>query len=231
MNPDNIHEILEIVKALRKTNRRFWIVGGAITFLYVEEEYASKIRPTKDIDCIVEVLNYTSFAGLESDLRNIDFEHDAESDIICRWKFKGITVDVIPSESGNILGFTNSWYKDGMENSIKKQIEDIEISYFPLCYFLASKIEAFNSRGKGDYYGSEDFEDIVFLLDGVKNLKEFYTFPPKVIIYLKTQFALMLNDKNFESALYGHLDQSPVRDGRAERIIGFLKEFTLNKFD
>ena len=33
-------------------------------------------------------------------------------------------------------------------------------------YFLATKIEAFESRGEGDFYGSHDLEEIITLLDG-----------------------------------------------------------------
>jgi hypothetical protein len=33
-------------------------------------------------------------------------------------------------------------------------------------YLLATKIEAFRGRGKGDFLASRDFEDIVVLVDG-----------------------------------------------------------------
>jgi len=33
-------------------------------------------------------------------------------------------------------------------------------------YFLATKLEAFDGRGKGDYLSSHDIEDIVAVLDG-----------------------------------------------------------------
>jgi len=35
----------------------------------------------------------------------------------------------------------------------------------PASYFIASKIEAFKSRGQNDEHTSTDFEDIVFVLD------------------------------------------------------------------
>jgi len=225
MLSDKIQEAAEIAKALEKTNRPFCFVGGAISAFYVEDEVSSKIRPTKDVDCVIEAIDYASFSSLETDLTKLGFVHDVESKVICRWKYKGTTVDIIPSEAAQILGFTNVWYKDGMKNALSKEINGVTIKYFPLCYYIASKIEAFKNRGKGDYYGSSDFEDIVLILEGRRNLNEFHDFPQRVKDYLKTEFSQMLEDPKFESAVYGHLEKNPVVRQRFERIIGFLKEF------
>ncbi|MGE3063792.1 MAG: hypothetical protein AB7T10_09225 [bacterium] len=225
MLSENIKDVVEIAEALKETKRKVCLVGGAISSFYLEDDVSSKIRPTKDVDCVIEVLDYLSFMDLEKSLKKLGFVHDLDSGIICRWKYGQITVDIIPSESKKILGFTNIWYKEGMKNSISKEISGVKVHYFPLCYYIASKIEAFKSRGKNDYYDSNDFEDIVLILEGRRNLNEFYGFPQNVIAYLKREFGLMLQDTRFESAVYGHLEQTPVIQRRFERIIGFLKEF------
>ena len=225
MLSDNIRDVVEITGALRKTNRKFCIVGGAISSFYLEDNVSAKIRPTKDVDCVIEVLDYLSFTDLEKSLITLGFIHDLDSGVICRWKYGEITVDIIPSESEKILGFTNIWYKDGMKNSLSKQIGGVTIYYFPLSYYIASKIEAFKNRGHHDYYSSNDFEDIVLILEGRRNLNEFYEFPDEIIIYLRREFGIMIKDTKFESAVYGHLEQTPVIQKRFERIIGFLKEF------
>jgi predicted nucleotidyltransferase len=33
-------------------------------------------------------------------------------------------------------------------------------------YFIATKLEAFFGRGKGDYFGSHDLEDLIAVVDG-----------------------------------------------------------------
>ena len=43
---------------------------------------------------------------------------------------------------------------------------------FSTPYLLASKIEAFTSRGGGNFYFSSDIEDIVAVIDGRSNLFE-----------------------------------------------------------
>lgn len=65
------------------------------------------------------------------------------------------------------LGFTNRWYPDGMANAKVVDLPNGErVSVFSAPYLLASKLEAFRGRGKGDFLASKDFEDIVALIDG-----------------------------------------------------------------
>jgi hypothetical protein len=44
------------------------------------------------------------------------------------------------------------------------------IKIFTIAYLLASKIEAFGSRGNNQFYFSKDFEDIIALFNGSLNL-------------------------------------------------------------
>ena len=46
----------------------------------------------------------------------------------------------------------------------------MKIKIFTTAYLLASKIEAFGSRGKNQFYFSKDFEDIITLFNGSPNL-------------------------------------------------------------
>lgn len=39
-------------------------------------------------------------------------------------------------------------------------------------YFLATKIEAFKTRGKNDFLGSHDFEDIITVIAGCMNIAD-----------------------------------------------------------
>ena len=73
----------------------------------------------------------------------------------------------------SVLGFSNRWYRPGIANSIGYQLPSgRQILIFSTPYLLASKIEAFTSRGGGNFYFSSDIEDIVALLDGRFSLFE-----------------------------------------------------------
>ena len=70
-----------------------------------------------------------------------------------------------------ILGFGNRWYQQGVASSIDLTLPNgVKIKIFSIAYLLASKIEAFGSRGRNQFYFSKDFEDIITLFNGCPNL-------------------------------------------------------------
>jgi hypothetical protein len=61
------------------------------------------------------------------------------------------------------------------------------------CYFLATKFEAYNGRGKGDLLASRDMEDILNLVDGREELSaELQNAEPTLKAYLASAFAELL---------------------------------------
>ena len=58
-----------------------------------------------------------------------------------------------------------------MESSFKVRLStDLEIRAVKAPFFIATKLEAFKGRGKGDFFGSHDLEDLVSVVDGRKTL-------------------------------------------------------------
>lgn len=97
-------------------------VGGATLALYLRDETPptdSSVRPTYDVDCIVEVASRSDYQKLEKKIRTLGFRHAmAQGDPICRWIYSGVTVDVMPTDP-QIIGFSNKWYKDGIAHAIE----------------------------------------------------------------------------------------------------------------
>jgi hypothetical protein len=58
-------------------------------------------------------------------LRKKGFQQDLQqaNNLICRWKNDDIILDIMPTNK-NILGFTNEWYKQTVNNSIKTDLGD-----------------------------------------------------------------------------------------------------------
>ena len=72
-------------------------------------------------------------------------------------------------------------------------------------YFLATKLEAFAGRGKGDYF-SHDLEDIVFVLENRRRfILELMDCPDELKQYFSQQADLLLND-DFLNVLPGLLN-------------------------
>ncbi|HVA66579.1 MAG TPA: hypothetical protein VNK24_06610 [Elusimicrobiota bacterium] len=228
MNPRpsaNLDMLARVAKGLKGLRERVVFVGGATIELYVAPS-APEGRPTDDVDCIVEMATRMKYHALEEELRELGFKHPAgERAPICRWEFSGITVDVMPTE-GAVLGFKNRWYAEAMTDTRTAELPDgRNVEIFSAPYFLASKIEAFNDRGCGDFLGSRDMEDIVTVLDGCPYVKEeMEKAPQSVRSFLTQQFEEFLGHGGFIDSLQGHIEAVEPRAGRVENVLALLRD-------
>lgn len=89
---------------------RLVFVGGCATALLITDPGATEVRPTFDVDAIVEICSYGEYQGLSEKLRDLGFAEDfAPGAPICRWKCGNIQLDVMPTDE-SILGFSSRWY-------------------------------------------------------------------------------------------------------------------------
>lgn len=211
----NILILQTVANGLAELRGEMVFVGGAIAELYADHPASSEIRPTIDVDCVIEISSRSQFAKMEEKLRFRGFTNDTSKGApICRWIYKDIKVDVMPTDS-RILGFSNRWYEEGIEIKIPKTLPDgTEIFVFPPEYYLATKFEAHKSRGGNDLRQSHDFEDIIYILDNCLNILENISGSnPSVKMYLKEECQNLLVNPNItegiETALpYGSGEES-----------------------
>lgn len=201
----NIIRIKAISALLDQLKEDVVFVGGATVALYADT-IAAEARPTDDVDVIIELLSYKGYAELDERLRAAGFVNDSESGVICRYQIQGITVDIMPTHP-EVIGFSNKWYPAGFKEAISIDIDGRSIKIFSLPFFIASKLEAFKSRGRGNYRYSSDFEDIVYVLENNSQAKELlFNASPDVFSYLQNAFSEMLSDPDFEEGLTAHLE-------------------------
>jgi hypothetical protein len=215
MPSTNITMLQSVANGLGDLKDDMVFVGGAVAELYASNPELSDIRPTLDVDCVIELRSKTAHAKLEDDLRALGFANDTSKGApICRWVYQDILVDVMPSDS-DVLGFSNRWYDKGIENKISKTLPDgTKIFVFTPEYYLAAKIEAHNGRGGYDLRQSHDFEDIIYILDNCSELLEnISNANESVKVYLKEECSKLLKNEGLtegiESALpYGSEDEA-----------------------
>ena len=111
----NITRIKAVYQALEELANEVVFVGGATVSLYSDRP-SGEVRPTDDVDILIELLHYKDNAIIEERLRKKGFVNDIESGVICRYIVNGITVDVMPTYR-EILGFTNKWYAEAFESA------------------------------------------------------------------------------------------------------------------
>lgn len=119
---ENITRIKIVYDALGELSKDVIFIGGATVSLYADRP-SGEVRPTDDVDILIELFGYKGYAFIEEKLRAKGFVNDLESKVICRHIVKGIIVDVMPASEA-ILGFSNKWYKEGFEDSTEVKIDE-----------------------------------------------------------------------------------------------------------
>lgn len=199
-------------------------VGGSVIEYYVDDTALEKPRVTYDVDVVIEIATSTSYDKFEEELRKLGFINDIEGPR-CRMIYENVKLDVISTSQGG-SGFTNKWYEDGFKNSIRVKAGSYEIRIFPVEYFIASKLEAFNDRGKGDLIASHDMEDIIYIFDGRKNIKEdIINSQYAVREYLKSEIQKLVRNPHIREAVNGHLGFSSY-EKRIDRIINIFEDIS-----
>ena len=207
----NITRIKAVYNALGPLKDKVVFVGGATVSLYAEYENGipeDLVRPTDDVDILIELWSYHDYAQIDEQLRSIGFQNDVESGVICRYKVQGITVDIMATGK-DILGFGNIWYPDGFKHSMQLALDDQHtIRIFLPSYFIATKLEAFKSltrKDNNDGRMSQDFEDIMFLFEHRKSIwQEMGECDPELKAYLRAEFIRISAYPAFEEWVDGH---------------------------
>lgn len=173
-NADHNYELIETVAAgLGETLlTEVAFVGGCTTgMLVTDAAVLDDIRFTDDVDLVIELAGISAWQHLTERLAAKNFKITGEDEVNCRFRFNDVIVDVMPSDPA-VLGYANRWFVEGLARADKFTLPSgTVIQIFKPTYFLATKLEAFNGRGKGDPY-HKDVEDIIILIDGRTELLE-----------------------------------------------------------
>lgn len=221
----NLSMISHVAARLGHLRERVVFLGGAATALLITDDAVPDVRVTVDVDVIVEIASRGDYYRLAESLRAAGFSEDSrEGAPVCRWLVEGIAVDVMPTDA-EILGFSNQWYQQALENSVVRQIsEDMAIRLVTAPYFLATKIDAFLNRGADDYIASHDMEDIITLLDGRPEIvDEVNNAPEDVKEFLSRKFGEFQKNRSFLDALPGHLLPDSASQQRVPILMDRIK--------
>lgn len=143
--------------------------GGGIVCLLITDPAAPPPSRTKDIDIVLEIASYTEFIGIENPLRRAGFTQpgvDGDPAFVA-WRWKGVRVDFLPHKPNELMTRTNRWFPYLIEAAERVEILGGKFAWCASApCFLATKFEAFHSRGKGDFMSSKDIEDIIAVVDG-----------------------------------------------------------------
>ena len=191
-------------------------VGGAVTGLLITDPAQPAIRPTEDVDLIVQATVRADYAHVEKALRAQGFVNDISKDApICRWRIGTVTVDVMPTLK-EILGFSNRWYPLALATARQTPLPSgMVIRLITAPVFVATKFEAFADRGNSDYLFSHDLGDLISVIDGRDELMaECRQLDDDLKDYLRGWVGRLLATPAFLEALSGHLPGDAASQAR-----------------
>ncbi len=215
----NIELLSAMAKSLGEIVNEIVFLGGCTVELHLTDPGISPVRVTRDVDGIIEAISYRAFSGFETKLRELGFLN--EPDPICRWSKRDLLLDIMPM-GGDFLGFGSEWFKEAVENSVTIALEkNIKIRVVTPTYLLATKLSAFFDRGKNDFLGSSDLEDIITLINGREELVDEVRHADHAVKkYISESFEQLNSRPSFIGCLPGHLNADPGREGLVLDRIG-----------
>lgn len=215
-----IEALRTVARRMKPLETKFVFLGGAVIELLVDDPRVSELRPTKDVDVVAEALTTVEFYALESKLRAAGFSHDtSEGAPLCRWLVEGYRVDIMPMNASP-LGMSSRWFHEALEFSCERNLGDgclARVVSTPV--FMATKLEAYRDRGRGDFQASHDIEDIVSVLDGCSGIVEQIISASQTVRgFVAREMAAWMNKSELMDLLAGHMSGISLSAGR-ERIV------------
>lgn len=195
--------LTKAARLLLPLQEEFVFLGGLALALLISDPAAPDVRPTEDVDVIVEAASYLKYSQLEERLRAHRFQQPREEQsVICRWVKDGVILDIMPVDQ-TILNFGNPWYIYALQSAQTVSLAaDIAIRLVSAPCFLATKIEAFHSGKRGDFLTSRDLDDIISVLDGRPEIvAETQSADPAVREFVAKAFQDYLGNEEFLEAL------------------------------
>lgn len=214
-----------VARKLGPLNEEVVYLGGCSTALFMTDSLLLDVRPTKDVDCIVDIVSKSEYYKFSKKLEKQGFKQLLNESVICRWRYDDVILDVMPTDE-EILTFGNRWYKEAHKNTILHQLaDDLIVKSVTAPYLLATKIEAFHARGNRDFLASHDFEDIINVISGrVEIVEEVNLESEELKNHLKNFFEQMLNDNEFITALPAHINEGPATEQRLAIVTSRIRK-------
>lgn len=218
----------KISSGLNDVIQKVVFVGGSALSLYITDDAAPEFHPSNDVDLIIDVDSKGEYLLFEQQLLDRNFRKIPVSSGPDTWEYDGITICTTPVYA-ELSGFFNRWYEEGVFHARNYSLPDgTTIRIFDPAYFVASKLDAFHNRGSDDPRKSEDFQDLIYLLDNRSEIiddvtRAFYN----VRAYIREEFTRIMSRNDFEEgivyALPGNMGEDSIE--KIREIMGEVVSF------
>jgi hypothetical protein len=181
-------------------------VGGQMVPFFITDRGLHRLRPTDDVDVIVECRTRHDYHEFAQRLHALGFRPDQSPGApICRYgTADGLVLDAMPLD-GDILGFSNRWYPLVMDTAVSVDLTaGVVIRTAHPAALFATKWEAFLDRGAEDPFGSHDLEDLLMLIAGRPEIAdELMQLPSEVRVFIADSVRTLMASPWFDDVLEG----------------------------
>jgi len=211
--------LAEISAKLEALGLNHVFVGGGIVEFLLDHPGLSPMRPTDDLDLIVEVAAGRNYAEVEQRLREAGFAHDMSPGApICRWIHADTIIDIMPTE-GAFMGINTAWFAEALATARTHMVGGRPVPLISPVAFIATKLAAFADRGGGDYLGSHDLETIITVIDGRANIvDEIAGAEPRLKAFVTTSIRRLVTNADFDESLSGQLALDSASQARLPQL-------------
>ena len=217
-----------VARALGEERHRVVFVGGTVTALYPLARGVD-VRPTADVDAVIDVSTTADYYAFVESLRPRGFhECTDEGAPLCRRICGYVRVDIVATANTGI-GPTNRWYRDGVAAAASYAVAPgLSVLALTPLYFVATKLEAFADRGRGDYQASHDLEDVLTVLAGLDELRATAEVDGSAVGFaVRNALSELARKDAFIDAIPGHFDGNVDAQGRSDALLSWLGRLRL----
>jgi hypothetical protein len=181
-------------------------VGGQMVPFFITDRGLHRLRPTDDIDVIVECRTRQAYHEFAQRLHALGFRPDQSPGApVCRYRTaEGLVLDAMPLD-GAILGFSNQWYPLVMDTAVSVDLTaGVVIRAAHPAALFATKWDAFLDRGAADPFGSHDLEDLLMLIAGRPEIAdELMQLPSEMRAFIADAVRTLIASPWFDDVLEG----------------------------
>jgi hypothetical protein len=216
-----------VARLLDQLDGRYAFLGGSVVSLLLDHPELAEVRPTDDVDVVIEVLTHMEYTELENRLRGVGLANDSrEGAPRCRWVLGNLTIDIMPTND-ELQGLNTVWFQEALELAVEVKVSGTVLKVVSPIGFLATKLAAYSDRGRGDFYGSADLEDIITVIDGRENIvQEISDSKAGIRRYISDSIAALDSDPDFQDALSGLLSSDVAGQARLPGLRAKLEKIS-----
>ncbi|OPY75289.1 MAG: hypothetical protein A4E63_00400 [Syntrophorhabdus sp. PtaU1.Bin050] len=160
----NIAMLQLVAENLGDMKKKVVFLGGTIIPFLLTRKVPLDLRPSRDVDFIVDFDSKEELYEFEDELWEQGFKR-VSTGAVSKWKINDVSVDVLPA--GPVLDFNNKWCNEAMDHPRRANIgKGMVIDIMPAPCFLGVKLTGFYRRGKDSYARSFDIYDLLVIMAG-----------------------------------------------------------------